>query len=52
MKKISKDDQHVFILFIFNIFNFLALEIVNLMKRIQKIMHINVVLPKFMNVVF
>jgi hypothetical protein len=51
-EKTCSDNQHIFILFAFDTFGFLAREAVNLLKIIQKVMHSNVVLPKSMNVVF
>jgi hypothetical protein len=44
------DNQHVFILFIFDTFDFLAPKIENLLKIVQKIVHSNVVSPRFMNI--
>lgn len=46
------DNQYVFIPFVFDTFDFLALMIINLLRRIQKVMHNNVVSPIKMNVVF
>jgi hypothetical protein len=51
-EKACFDNQHVFISFAFDIFGFLTPETVNLLQRIQKIMHNNVVSLKSMNVVF
>jgi hypothetical protein len=44
--------QHVFIPFAFKTFDFLAPEVVNLLKNVQKVMHNNVVSPRSMNLVF
>jgi hypothetical protein len=41
-----------FIAFAFDTFSFLAPEAVNLLKIVQKVMHNNIVSPKYMNVVF
>jgi uncharacterized membrane protein YadS len=41
-----------FIPFVFETFDFLAPEAVNLLKRIQKVLHSNIMSPKSMNVVF
>jgi uncharacterized membrane protein YadS len=41
-----------FIPFAFETFDFLAPEAVNLLKRIQKVLHSNIMSPKSMNVVF
>jgi hypothetical protein len=38
--KTCSDNQHVLILFAFDIFGFLVLEVVNPLKRVQKVMHI------------
>jgi len=46
------DNQHAFIPFAFDTFGFLAPEVVDLLHRVQKVMHINVMSPKSMNVVF
>ncbi|KAK2443432.1 hypothetical protein QL285_014539 [Trifolium repens] len=46
------DNQHVFIPFAFDTFGFLAPEAVDLLKRVQRVMHSNVVSPRSMNVVF
>jgi hypothetical protein len=51
-EKTCSDNQHVFILFAFDTFGFLAPEAVNLLKRVQKVMHSNVVSPRSINVVF
>jgi hypothetical protein len=51
-EKACSDNQHVFILFAFDTFDFLAPEAVELLNRIQKIMHSNVMSPMSMNVVF
>ncbi|GAU26475.1 hypothetical protein TSUD_294430 [Trifolium subterraneum] len=51
-EKACSDNQHVFVPFAFDTFGFLAPEAVNLLKRVQKVMHSNVVSPRFMNVVF
>jgi hypothetical protein len=51
-EKPCSDNQHVFIPFAFDTFGFLVPEAVNLLKRIQKVMHSNAVSPKSMNVVF
>jgi hypothetical protein len=42
----------VFIPFAFDTFGFLAPEAVDLLKRIQKVMHSNIMSPRSMNVVF
>jgi hypothetical protein len=34
-KKVCSDNQHVFIPFAFDVFDFLALEAVNILKRVQ-----------------
>ncbi|KAK2399459.1 hypothetical protein QL285_049269 [Trifolium repens] len=51
-EKTCSDNQHVFIPFTFDIFGFLAPEVVNLLKRVQGVMHNNIVSPRSFNVVF
>jgi hypothetical protein len=43
--------KHVFILFVFDTFDFLAPKVENLLKIVQKIVQSNVVSPIFMNIV-
>jgi hypothetical protein len=50
-KIMCSDNQHVFIPFTFDTFDFLV-EVVNLLKRVQKIMHNNVVSYRSMNIIF
>ncbi|MCH87251.1 auxilin-like protein [Trifolium medium] len=45
-------NQHAFILFTFDTFDFLAPEAVSLQQRVQKVMNNNIVSPRAMNVVF
>jgi len=50
--KVSKlDNQHVFIPFAFDTFGFLALEAVELLSRVQRVMHGHVMTPRSMNIV-
>jgi hypothetical protein len=51
-KKACSKNQHVFIPFTFDTFGFLAPDAVDLLKRIQKVMHSNVMSPRSMNEVF
>ncbi|KAJ0759599.1 putative exostosin [Helianthus annuus] len=51
-EKACLDNQHVFIPFAFDTFGFLALEAVDLLSRVQRVMHSNVMTPRSMNVVF
>jgi len=51
-EKACSNNQHVLILFVFDTFGFLASEVVDLLHRVQMVMHNNVMSPKFMNVVF
>ncbi|GJS42908.1 hypothetical protein Tco_0567951 [Tanacetum coccineum] len=46
------ENQHVFISFAFDTFGFLAPEAVELLSRVQRFTHINVMTPKSTNVVF
>ncbi|KAK2384559.1 GDSL esterase/lipase [Trifolium repens] len=51
-EKACYDNQHTFIPFAFDTFGFLAPYAVDLLQRVQKIMHNNVVSPRSMDVVF
>jgi hypothetical protein len=51
-EKTFSKNQHVFIQFAFDAFDFLALETVDLLHRIQKVVRSNVMSPMSMNVVF
>jgi len=51
-EKACSDNQHAFIPFAFDTFGFLAPEVVDLLHRVQKVMHNNVMTPRSMNVVF
>jgi len=50
--KTCYDNQHVFMPFVFDIFGFLTSDVVDILRRVQKSMHNNVMSHKFMNVVF
>ncbi|GJR92752.1 RNA-directed DNA polymerase, eukaryota, reverse transcriptase zinc-binding domain protein [Tanacetum coccineum] len=45
-------NQHVFIPFVFDTFGFLAPEAVELLNRVQRVMHSNIMTPRFTNIVF
>ncbi|KAL6574097.1 hypothetical protein OROHE_001639 [Orobanche hederae] len=51
-EKACEENQHVFIPFAFDTFGFLASEAVQLLKRIQRVMHSNVMTPTSLDVVF
>nr|GFA89270.1 putative reverse transcriptase domain-containing protein [Tanacetum cinerariifolium] len=51
-EKACFENQHVFILFVFDTFGFLALEAVELLSRVQQVMHNNVMKPRSTDVVF
>ncbi|KAJ0449292.1 putative exostosin [Helianthus annuus] len=51
-EKACLDNQHVFIPFAFDTFGFLTPEAVDLLSRVQRVMHSNVMTPRSMNVVF
>ncbi|MFS7983854.1 hypothetical protein Hanom_Chr11g00979541 [Helianthus anomalus] len=51
-EKACLDKQHVFIPFAFDTFSFLAPEAVDLLSRVQRVMHSNVMTPRSMDVVF
>ncbi|KAL7616032.1 hypothetical protein Lser_V15G02805 [Lactuca serriola] len=46
------ENQHVFIPFAFDTFGFLAPDVVELLKRVQRIMHSNVISPRSLDVFF
>jgi len=50
--KTCSDNQHALIPFAFDTFGFLASEVVDLLHRVQRVMHSNVMSPRSMNVVF
>ncbi|KAJ0602758.1 putative exostosin [Helianthus annuus] len=50
--KACLDNQHLFIPFAFNTFGFLAPEAVDLLSRVQRVMHSNIMTSRSMNVVF
>nr|GEW27007.1 auxilin-like protein [Tanacetum cinerariifolium] len=45
-EKACIENQHVFIPFAFNTFGFLAADAVELLSRVQRVMHINVITPR------
>jgi hypothetical protein len=51
-EKACYDNQHAFIPFAFDTFELLTPDVVNLLQKIQKIMHNNIVSPRSMNVIF
>jgi len=51
-EKTCSDNQHTFIPFAFNTFGFLALEVVNLLQRVKRLTHNNVVSSRSMDAVF
>ncbi|GJV97083.1 hypothetical protein Tco_1548660 [Tanacetum coccineum] len=51
-EKACIENQHVFILFAFDTFGFLAPEAVELLSRVQRVMHNNVMTPRSTDVVF
>jgi hypothetical protein len=51
-EKACFNNQHTFIPVTFDIFDFLAPEVVSLLQGVQKLMNSNVMSPKVMNVVF
>jgi hypothetical protein len=51
-EKVCSDNQHAFIPFAFDTFSFLAPEAVDLLHRVQKVIHRKVMSPRSMNVVF
>jgi hypothetical protein len=51
-EKACSDNQHTFIPFAWDTFGFLTPDVVDLLQRVQKIMHNNIVSPRSMNIVF
>nr|GEW29535.1 RNA-directed DNA polymerase, eukaryota [Tanacetum cinerariifolium] len=51
-EKACIENQHVFILFAFDTFDFLAPEAVELLSRVQRVIHNNVITPKSTGVIF
>jgi hypothetical protein len=51
-EKTCSDNQHAFIPFTFDIFGFLAPDVVNLQHRVQMDMHRNIMSPRSMDFVF
>jgi hypothetical protein len=51
-EKAYSDNQHIFIQFAFDTFSFLAPEVVDLFKRVQRVMHNNIVSLRSLNVIF
>nr|GEV39463.1 reverse transcriptase domain-containing protein [Tanacetum cinerariifolium] len=51
-EKACIENQHVFIPFVFDSFSFLAPEAVELLSRVRRVMHSNVMTPRSTNVVF
>ena len=45
-EKACSDNQHVFVPFVFDTFSFLALEVVDLLHGVQRVMHSNVMSPR------
>jgi hypothetical protein len=51
-EKMCSDNQHTLILFALDTFDFLASDVVDLLHRVQRGMHNNVMIPRSMNIVF
>ncbi|MCI00955.1 5'-methylthioadenosine/S-adenosylhomocysteine nucleosidase, partial [Trifolium medium] len=51
-EKTCSENQHAFIPFTFDTFGFLAPDVVDLLRRVLRVMHNNVVSPNSMDVVF
>ncbi|KAI3721949.1 hypothetical protein L2E82_32969 [Cichorium intybus] len=51
-EKACRENQHVFIPFAFDTFGFLASEAVELLNRVQRVMHSTIMSPRSMNFVF
>jgi len=50
-EKACSNNQHVFISFAFDTFGFPAREVVDLLHRIERVLHNNVMTPRSMNIV-
>ncbi|KAK2380247.1 hypothetical protein QL285_067961 [Trifolium repens] len=48
-QRVCSNNQHAFIPFAFDTFGFLAPDAVNILKRVQRVMHSNVVSPRFLD---
>ncbi|KAJ0552955.1 putative exostosin [Helianthus annuus] len=46
------NNEHMFILFVFDTFGFLVPKVVDLLSRVQRVMHSNIMTPRSMDVVF
>ncbi|KAJ0552948.1 putative exostosin [Helianthus annuus] len=46
------NNEHVFILLVFDTFGFLVPKVVDLLSRVQRVMHSNIMTPRSMDVVF
>jgi hypothetical protein len=51
-EKSCSENQHGFIPFAFDTFGFLALEVVDLLKKVQRVIHSKIVSHRSLNVVF
>ncbi|KAL8235957.1 hypothetical protein R6Q59_017038 [Mikania micrantha] len=51
-EKACLENQHVFIIFVFDTFGFLALKVVNLLNKAQKVMRCNILSLMTQNIVF
>jgi len=51
-EKACSDNQHIFIPFAFDTFSFLTSEVVDLLHRVQMIIHNNVMSPRSINIMF
>jgi hypothetical protein len=51
-EKACSDNQHAFIPFAFDTFGFLTPEPVDILKRVQKVMHSNMASPRSLDVMF
>jgi hypothetical protein len=51
-ERACSNNQHAFILFAFDTFGFLAPDAMNILKRVQRVMHNNVVSHRSQDIVF
>jgi hypothetical protein len=51
-EKTCSNNQHAIISLVFDIFDFLAQDVIDLLKTVQRIIHNKIVFAKFMDVIF
>jgi hypothetical protein len=51
-ERACSENQHAFIPFVFNTFGFLVHEVVDILKRVQRVIHNNMVSSRSLNILF